>query len=284
MSKLYIIGNGFDLKHNIPSRYSDFAKFVKGTDIELYQRMERFYPNLNIDGLWSHFEEALGFPDYKELIADYELLKKNIAKRDEYLGVNPNVLRYAFGKWIYALTEHISGSLNVKKYLLDTDSLYMSFNYTRTLESLYKIEKDNICYIHESIPLEKTSKELFSGYIFGHGKGFSDYDFNAINKTGKNVGVELMERLQYVVKEYQKEIQFFRYNNFINKRKHSTITDIVILGHSLAQVDHPYFIQLNKDYPKAKWNIGYFDNEDKIKKIYYCSELGLTNIDFFNDK
>lgn len=285
MFKLYIIGNGFDLKHNIPSRYSDFAKFVKGIDLELYQRMERFYPNLSIDGLWSNFEEALGMPDYKELIEDYELLKKkDMANRDEYLGVNPLALSDTLGKWIFALTEHISGCLNEKKYQLDTNSLFMSFNYTRTLESLYNIEENKICYIHEVVPKDGISKEMFTGYVFGHDREYSEYDIDTILKTKKSINEDLEVKLQNAVKYYQKEIQYPKYNDFFGKIKHPTITDIVTLGHSLAKVDHPYFTQLKNDYPNAKWHIGYFDQEDKIKKIHYCSELELINIDFFNDK
>lgn len=28
MSKLYIIGNGFDISHGVPSKYSDFLMYV----------------------------------------------------------------------------------------------------------------------------------------------------------------------------------------------------------------------------------------------------------------
>lgn len=285
MSTLYIIGNGFDLKHNIPSRYSDFAKFVKETDLEFYLRMELFYPYLSKNGLWSNFEEALGLPNLKELTKDYELVKKtNTSNREKYIGVNPITLHEAFGKWIFALTELISENIYDKKYQIETNSLFISFNYTRILECLYNVEESKICYIHECVPKDKKSKEMFTGYIYGHGREPTEFDLNDITKIEKTIDDDLLESLRNAVNDHKKEIKGKELNNFISSNKHYSITDIVILGHSLATVDHPYFKYLKNEYTNIKWHIGYFDNEDKIKKISYCREIGLTNIDFFNDK
>ena len=97
---LYIIGNGFDLKHGIPSRYSDFAKFVNNTDLSFFQRMERFYPNLSNGDLWNNFENALGMPDYKEIAKDYKISKqKSDTERDDFIGVRKDILAEKMGKW-----------------------------------------------------------------------------------------------------------------------------------------------------------------------------------------
>ena len=34
--KLYIIGNGFDCFHNLPTTYEDFRKYLKEKDEEVY--------------------------------------------------------------------------------------------------------------------------------------------------------------------------------------------------------------------------------------------------------
>lgn len=203
MSKLYIIGNGFDLKHGIPSRYSDFAKFVKSIDLNFFLKMERFYPNLSIDDLWSNFEEALGMPDYKELINDYELLvKSGYADKDGNLGVKLCELKELFGKWVFSLVEHISNSFFEKKYVFDAESLYISFNYTRTLEIIYKIKSPNICYIHDCAPKDKESRKCFIGYVFGHGNVSLDSDMQGINDFN------LREKLKLTQKELYKEPQW----------------------------------------------------------------------------
>jgi len=32
MNRLFVIGNGFDLHHGIPSRYSDFGEYIQSVD------------------------------------------------------------------------------------------------------------------------------------------------------------------------------------------------------------------------------------------------------------
>ena len=75
--RLYIIGNGFDLFHRLPTSYEDFRKYLKSNDEKIYDYvMESYntlaYPsntNVFIGGLensdsnlliWNDFEKALG--------------------------------------------------------------------------------------------------------------------------------------------------------------------------------------------------------------------------------
>lgn len=54
---LYIVGNGFDLHHQIMSSYSDFGQYVKTVDAEVYDTFEK---HLSIGGDWANLEEPLG--------------------------------------------------------------------------------------------------------------------------------------------------------------------------------------------------------------------------------
>lgn len=56
---LFIIGNGFDLAHEIKSQYSDFAKWLRqrGND-RLVQMMEIFFSNYR--DFWGGHRESLG--------------------------------------------------------------------------------------------------------------------------------------------------------------------------------------------------------------------------------
>ena len=280
MSKLYVIGNGFDLKHGIPSRYSDFARFVKSTDVETYLAMERFYPNLSIDGLWSNFEEALGMPDDKELIVDFNRLKGN---RDDIIGVNKMTLDMSFRDWLNALSEYMSKYFFYeKKYVLDVeDSYFMSFNYTRTLEEKYNVPQKRVCYIHEVVPKDTAEKQLFAGYVYGHGKTSPTPNmdlYEGIQNPIQN------DKIEQVYSDFYKYPQWDTYNDFFENLNNKEVSDIIVLGHSLAKVDHPYFFNIIGTFKHAKWHIGYFDEEDKIRKIYYCSELKINNPDLFHDK
>ena len=54
---LYIIGNGFDRHHNIPSNYSDFGHYLKTVDSETYREVENYF--CVDDDFWWQFEEQL---------------------------------------------------------------------------------------------------------------------------------------------------------------------------------------------------------------------------------
>ena len=56
-TKLYIVGNGFDIHHGIPSSYSEFGKFLLARDRETAQLFEEYF---SVDELfWSEFESRL---------------------------------------------------------------------------------------------------------------------------------------------------------------------------------------------------------------------------------
>ena len=64
MTKLYIIGNGFDLAHGLPTSYNkDLKKILKKNDKELFKLVNSLYFVLNPnsqDDYWSEFEKHIG--------------------------------------------------------------------------------------------------------------------------------------------------------------------------------------------------------------------------------
>ena len=63
-SQLFIIGNGFDLAHNLPTRFSpDFKNIAMRHEPNCFWD---FYQS-NKDDIWSDFENLLGCPDFNSL-------------------------------------------------------------------------------------------------------------------------------------------------------------------------------------------------------------------------
>lgn len=56
-NNLYIVGNGFDLRHGIPSRYLDFGSYLKEVDPETYEMVDRYF--VVDDSFWWEFEDRL---------------------------------------------------------------------------------------------------------------------------------------------------------------------------------------------------------------------------------
>ena len=63
MCTLYIVGNGFDRYHDLPTSYSNFYTFLKNNGKDTFIRQLETYFGSSINGksdLWSDLEVALG--------------------------------------------------------------------------------------------------------------------------------------------------------------------------------------------------------------------------------
>ncbi len=73
---LYIIGNGFDKAHGLPSGYWDFRTWLEVHNQELLYDIKDIWTNST--QLWSDFERSLGIVDYRsveEKYRDYGLVE-----------------------------------------------------------------------------------------------------------------------------------------------------------------------------------------------------------------
>ena len=61
--KLYIIGNGFDRAHQLPTSYSDFARYLNEFQPEAYQRIGLLYNHSDENWLWKDYEANLSIID-----------------------------------------------------------------------------------------------------------------------------------------------------------------------------------------------------------------------------
>jgi len=56
MSKIYIIGNGFDISHGVPSKYSVFLMYVNLYHHNEFTRIGQMFGAGNPSYLWKDFE------------------------------------------------------------------------------------------------------------------------------------------------------------------------------------------------------------------------------------
>lgn len=66
--RLYIIGNGFDLYHGLPTSYKCFNCFMCREHPEDHERIGRIFDSKDTSMLWCKFEEKLGELDVSGLI------------------------------------------------------------------------------------------------------------------------------------------------------------------------------------------------------------------------
>ena len=270
---LFIIGNGFDLYLGIESSYSDFHRYMikQWSDgVNLSNQLENFFPALDNNGdslLWSDFESALGKMD-KDGVLEYCKLGFNIEDYD-------NIYRYVydiedspssfltpvlfeldecFHAWVNSLAIY-GGDPTIPFF--DRSALYFSFNYTETLENIYKVSENNICHIHG----KRHSSEK---YIYGHNSekdailGDNSADDNAFSK--------IEECYLGLSKDCYKQIQ----NNkcFFDRIKESKISRVVVYGCSLGEIDMPYFHEIKNNIPNtAEWHFSIYKKPEDVNSV-----------------
>lgn len=304
MKHLYIIGNGFDIHHCIPSRYKDFQKWLLENDEDIYYTVNEIIGD-NEPTWWNEFETNLGNPfgvkqytenvafenqpdygsdDYRDrdlYVAEYEV------ERD--LGSLITSLKNNFQKWASELPEG-DGLYSLK--IETKESIFMTFNYTLTLEKLYGIPTDRILHIHGSA-LDQES------IIVGHGRDYDSYRNDLTDdmpEPPENLPIGEYEKwYDEVTSQYSDDyptsqakdaaasaIAVMRKNvsqiiaeNQCFFQSLDEVKQIHIYGFSFAEIDLPYLFEITKkvDIQNVHLELSYYSDEDKKKAEKFIKRI-----------
>lgn len=289
MATLHIIGNGFDIYHEIASSYWDFYQYLKENGHSSFiDQMETFFPNKNKQGknlLWSDFEKALGNINIEDTFQyctedieiDYDHMMRSTAQIEDaptyVLGDMFTEMHTRFEEWIKSI------DIDVQKEHLaefDYDGLFFTFNYTDTIESVYGIPKDKVFHIHGS---RIAGDDLIVGhcnYINPHSIGNEDTVLYE-DASKSNIAELANQEMKSVESIISSNSSYWYTLNKINK--------VVVYGHSLSDVDLPYLktIKANVD-TLSEWHFSWYSNEDinRIKQL--INKLNLLQSNCFTFK
>lgn len=176
---LFIIGNGFDIAHGLPTRYMDFRDYLEKADWHYLTSLEAPYncvPQSKQDYvekyLWREFENNLSEINDTEIIDGAMSIDMGLESGD--VGIEDTLNAYweeQYGyiqqlndfikSWIEEINIHVTKKTS--KIKRNKNDLFISFNYTLLLEEVYKIDKSQILHIHGSIDTHDMPP------IIGHG-------------------------------------------------------------------------------------------------------------------
>lgn len=269
---LYIIGNGFDKHHDIPSGYQDYRHWLEQNEAwGIIETIDDVFGYTD-DDWWRHFEENLASAETlriatEEAFQNYpDFGNDGFRDRDWYaaeLSVERKmknayeVILDSFNEWVKQLPY---GDAN-KIIMLQKGSIFMTFNYTHTLELLYNIPPERILHIHGQAG---NDEEL----TFGHGSTYKELE----KKMGERVdeGDFVLQRAKdaaiYAVSQRRKKVEEIieSYHEWFTSL--SDIKYIHIYGHSLGDVDSPYFRKIFDYVNKGKIHIEISDYKSENKK------------------
>jgi len=290
---LFVIGNGFDIAHGLPTRYKDFRDYL----VQKYAVNEdEFYdiPVLHggFDGPEYDEEELAGFicqviddcngedwsnlevylnPDklFRQLISfdeinpddDYDYLN-DIRNEAEIVAPAFSYLKVFFVEWLREVLSAIDysnlGKLEFKEVLSSGDA-FLNFNYTKTLEMAYGLQ--NVCHIHGIIDDPENA-------LFGHNdERRFDEDIGGYERP---TGIaEFDEMLGDFIKDTDQA--YFQHKDFFDSL--SSVTDIYSFGITMVGVDRSYAAKIAEKAPGATWHL----NKRAMKKqklISFLESLG----------
>jgi len=307
MGNLFIIGNGFDLSHELKTSYEDFHSYLRKTypnaqptdcvpeyltdnhgnevpndEDEVIGFIEQLLCDVDGDK-WSNLEASIGKVDFENYLMDYEHDDDddNEEWHETYFNennaialVNPILeIPSYFNKWISALDVKKAIVKNDFLKLIDKDSdLFLSFNYTPTLEDVYKIK--NVCHIHGV---------QGGNLLFGHGE---DYDYFSDDNYGMRPGTE--DSFQNIHDKLRKDTKsaLAQHRTFFQSLNPS-VNKIYSFGFSFSDVDEVYIREIcsRLDTSKVTWLLNGFDSESTrsdyqniIKKCGFNGSFAVYNV------
>lgn len=260
---LYIIGNGFDLWHKLPTSYSDFALFAEGT---LEEIEEYFHLGKSQQPPWHEFEQHLGeFDDtnfyqahnHTDVNADDFRPSHAYALTDDLAEQAENLvdsIRRAFTDWILT----IDLSRTAPKTSFPLNAHFLSFNYTRTLEVVYGIPPSRIYHIHGVV-----DDDYAADLIFGHGNHIQEEpELDSEGNSNRHLFTDAQAAAKYPLYALQKPVLETLKNGAPIFDTWSDVSEVVVIGHSLNEIDLPYFRALAKKINKSHWTVVCYKPEE----------------------
>lgn len=270
---LYIIGNGFDLMHRVPSSYYAFRDSL-GKNNRLRRILETA---LTPDDIWADFESSLGSLNLdlmgSRFIVDSCLDDSGYYDDDSgaaefYMAVeaaaNPiisivNDLQPSFRRWVSTLC--VGTKDRPLKNLFCPKGKALNFNYTEFVETIYGVE--DVCYIHGC---RKNKRDTL---ILGHRPGLEGtfHEKEKKPRTYRQAVVSVAQDNVFdLIGQYDEDLTKNSQEIIRNHRMFfETLTDvdqIVVIGHSLSAVDWDYFHEVKSVVPEATWYFGIYGLTD----------------------
>lgn len=296
MTKLFIIGNGFDSAHTLPTSYNHFKEFLLSNNPqikmdELVVPDAREHPKGGLvyndnDVLsmlfylisqavedpedWSDVEQALGKLDFNEVFDGFDEILDNEGDVDLFktsnmfediasnLVVPTLTIQSLFSDWINTIKLVDVIPLASFGDLLEEQDQFLTFNYTDTLEHVYGISDENICHIHGY-----QHGEIY----FGHGNTEDYTEVYMQSHVGSQYSLrQIDEQLRKRTEEaLQSNIWFFSNLESLN------IREVYSYGFSYSKVDEVYITEIcNRLKTKnVTWYFNDYDikNHDKYKAV-----------------
>ncbi|WP_407313666.1 bacteriophage abortive infection AbiH family protein [Desulfosporosinus sp. SB140] len=287
--QLFIVGNGFDRGHGLPTTYWNFRTYLENMYPEFLSSFEDhydIYPRMDEKAkreiLWNELETNLANIDEDTIIDQAASIEMDLESGD--VGIEDTLYYFFSNEYNYIrllakLLNRWVRTIRIRDVQSKTteinnrnDALYITFNYTAVLQTVYKLDAGRIIHIHGSL------RQRDGLPVLGHGNKTRIENIQKKRLEAESLFDEKETSICRVVEDYYertyKDISRYTPKLFLLAVKN--ITEISVVGHSLAGVDIPYFKLIDEiTKQKAKWKVYYHQNREKIQMLNRLIDCGI---------
>lgn len=270
---LFIIGNGFDIYHGLPTSTCDFCNILssKYVDGDVGNALEIFM-NYGVD--WGEYENSLSMLDLDEIeeqnlnmpdyMSDHEGDRDGtIFYMESYLSDLNSVIEESLFEMVGKANEHLFDKEAIIKNVFKEKDAVLSFNYTSTLEELYGIQGIPILHIHGYF---KNNDKLLFGYR--EGKNAEEYrkcHFDPLDDSRDYYVDSQREEIVRFYGNWRKNIQLEKLSKFLHNIHN--IDQIFVMGHSMSYVDGKYMELIEEIISPSKWYISQYEDSPSKEEL-----------------
>lgn len=270
--KLVIIGNGFDCHLGLETNYEKFYSYLKEVSSkeivnwEIWKLTDFIYSRLTsntTENEWHNLEKMLPNVLEDSFITFWGKDDEDVEDVKEILDNMRRFLYTNFKRWIGELNCNIVIRSDRKP---QQNHCYISFNYTQAAQIYFSAGNKNMFYLHGKANQPDT-------IVLGHA-GLSEQDFQSLYTGAKfmecigsaygSIQIAVLDYIKDTTKKHDVIIRKLKLWIRKNKRfRFNKIKEVYILGHSMSDVDKPYFNYLSQHLnKKCVWKISSYDEKD----------------------
>jgi len=247
--------------YGLPTKVSDFERHL--SEKQVYNEIDdanEILNNYEVD--WCEFEEGLSninteeiysrnvqYPDY---LSDHESDRDGgILNMQMYTDSLEESVREALDDMIQEAESELDEKVCITKSLFNEGDQIVSFNYTSTIERLYDLpDGTNIIHIHGNSGGDK---------IFGYKEQLKQPSVMLSSEEDYYVDKQ-KEVVNSMYKRLQKNYKYKELKDFLEKNCQE-VDDVVVIGHSMANVDSEYMEMIESVVKPKKWYISQYNQE-----------------------
>lgn len=276
MTDLFIIGNGFDLWHGLPTSFGQFVSFAR----KRLDEIEQFYSfTSSSEDLWTDFEKSLGRFNSREFFDVHnhvDVMDERSRPRDVFCLEDDLVeqadnyveaIREEFAEWVREIDIHAAK----KKLRFPPDAWFITFNYTSTLQAVYGVNDDRVLHLHGCV-------DKYDDLIFGHGEPtVEEPELDENGDSNRTPFSDSESAARYPFEALRKPVCEVIEKNRSAFESLQSVSRVIVVGHSLNDIDLPYFGELAAHTSTAQWLVCLYSTDERCRSVSQLERCGIPH-------